>query len=187
VFRPYPKQYFLSQQVKDLSVLADRVDLADRWRMKENAMAKHRDKLIGTEDGDTLTGDRHDNVIRGLGGDDILSGLGGKDTIVGGAGNDDIRGGAGDDRLTDGIGDDMLFGGSGDDEFDIIGGHDAVAGGDGEDIVIVDGNFADWQIEREGMTNDLTMTRGDQIVTTTQVELIQFDDGVKQVQDPGPL
>lgn len=132
-------------------------------------MAKHKDRIVGTDESETLSGDRHDNIIRGLGGDDIM------------------RGGQGDDRLVDGLGDDQLFGNWGDDVFDIIGGHDAVNGGTGDDLVIVDGNFADWDIQQNGMGNDYTMTRGDQTVTITNVELVQFDDRTVPTEDPGPL
>lgn len=150
-------------------------------------MANNKDKQIGTENGETLTGDMHENIIRGLGGDDSLAGLGGNDVLKGGAGNDTIRGGGGDDRLNDGLGDDSLFGGSGDDIFEIIGGGDALNGGTGDDLATVGGNFSDWQIEGHGMTDDYTLTRGDQVVTITQIELLQFDDRVVEVPDPGPL
>lgn len=89
--------------------------------------------FTGTGIGETLTGTANDDLIDGLGGNDILEGLGGNDTINGGDGNDDIYGGIGTNTLSGGDGNDRFF--------SEATAFDAINGGDGYDIVIVEGDW----------------------------------------------
>jgi Ca2+-binding RTX toxin-like protein len=69
----------------------------------------------GTGGADSYTGDTGDDTLTGLGGNDTLTGLGGNDTLDGGLGNDTLTGGVGDTLL----------------------------GGEDNDLIILDGGFAE--------------------------------------------
>ena len=57
------------------------------------------ERLIGSEQADTLTGSGGANSLVGGGGDDTLNGEGGNDTLLGGSGSDSLTGGLGNDRF----------------------------------------------------------------------------------------
>ena len=131
--------------------------------------ASGRDLVAGLGGMDTLVGDAGDDQLQGDAvvslvaaelhgadsldggeGSDTLLGFGGDDTLTGGVGNDwltgedDLNGTTvstltGDDRLDGGIGNDTLLGGNGADELDGGDGHDMQFGGDGNDVLISDG------------------------------------------------
>jgi len=118
--------------------------------------ATSMDGLLGSDFDDTLIGsdaenltpgpDFHTNDIHGGDGNDYIDGMGGNDSLYGDAGNDTILGGAGDDSIDGGVGDDQIQGGDGADILDggdgddtlFVGSGDTVAGGDGDDLFIID-------------------------------------------------
>jgi Ca2+-binding RTX toxin-like protein len=63
--------------------------------------------IIGGQGDDTIVGDSLDNLLDGYLLDDSLEGAGGNDTLIGGAGDDRLVGGPGDDSLDGGLGDDL--------------------------------------------------------------------------------
>ncbi len=67
------------------------------------------DEFYGMSGNDTLTGNAGDDILYG---DDELDTKTGDDTLNGGAGDDTLRGGQGDDTLVGGIGDDIIDGGT---------------------------------------------------------------------------
>jgi Ca2+-binding RTX toxin-like protein len=117
--------------------------------------------LYGTEQNDALTGGDDNDSLYGQGGNDVLEGRAGNDSLHGGNGDDHLIGGDGDDQLNDDDGNNILEGGAGNDTIhaDIglaqrgsrttvdggdgndwieIGlGIDAVAGGNGDDHIVV--------------------------------------------------
>ncbi|MEL7330659.1 MAG: pre-peptidase C-terminal domain-containing protein [Cyanobacteria bacterium J06560_2] len=106
-----------------------------------------RDRLLGTDAGETINGGAGNDRIFGNGGNDILNGDSENDAIFGGDGDDTIDGGserdrlfgdAGNDILTGGSERDVLFGGAGQ---DILAGgseRDRLFGGEARDILIGD-------------------------------------------------
>ena len=92
-----------------------------------------------------------DDIFVGTTANDRMYGYAGNDTISGGDGNDLIRGGAGDDTLNGDDGNDLLIGGDGNDTLNGGAGNDlliitdavfaALDGGDGYDILQLDGGF----------------------------------------------
>src|SRR5437764_15065479 len=77
----------------------------------------------------------------GAGGDVVMtSGTTGV-LLYGSGGDDQLQGGQGDDALFGGDGNDVLIGGAGDDVLD---------GGDGEDTGVFTGDFAEYELIREG-------------------------------------
>lgn len=80
-----------------------------------------------------------------------VTGGSGSDELLGGSGNDELIGSLGADFLDGGHGDDILTGGGGNDLFDAgVGvvvnyGQETVSGGDGDDVIAIDG---------EELTND---------------------------------
>ena len=109
----------------------------------------------------TRVGTRRDDVIRGTRGRDVIVALGGDDKVQGFEGNDLICAGAGADTVDSHYGDDLVDGGAGPDTLDggpdvdhVAGGGgndsvhggvgdgepDTVVGGDGDDLLKVDGN-----------------------------------------------
>ena len=87
----------------------------------------YADRLVGTEDRDSIAG--------GAGGDRIWGG-GGRDLLTPGSGNDQVWAGAGDDWVEDSGGDDRLVGGTGDDTLTAEGyGRDTLEGEDGNDLL----------------------------------------------------
>ena len=80
------------------------------------------DKIIGTDNGETLTGGSGDDVIDGGAGHDFIQGNGGDDIIIGGRGHDKVVGGEGNDIFVYNKGDGIDFirdFGTGDDQIDI--------------------------------------------------------------------
>jgi len=87
----------------------------------------------------TIVGTQGADVIRGTTRRDVICGLGGNDTILGRGGDDVIYGGPGADVINGGLGHDRIFGGGGNDTIHVRDGRrDAVAGGPGNDLAIVD-------------------------------------------------
>lgn len=125
-----------------------------------------------------------DQIVNARGGNDVVSGGGGNDTLNGGAGNDLLRGGAGDDTLNGGADNDRLLGGAGDDTLSGGTGLDNVDGGEGDDLVVLDGNYADAVITKDGDTWTIVTAGG--TATVKNVELFQFDDGIKSEDELEP-
>jgi len=122
-------------------------------------------RLTGNEFGNWVVGNRGANILDGAAGNDKLRGREGADTLSGGAGRDRLEGGSGDDLLIGGAGNDKLLGGYGIDT--------AVFSGDRSDYTI--------SVVR-GQTK---ITGLDGTDTITDVERLQFDDGVYDVNgDP---
>jgi Ca2+-binding RTX toxin-like protein len=98
------------------------------------------DSLTGTHGDDVICGEAGNDTAFGRQGDDLIGGGDGNDSLVGGVGADTLLGGAGDDTLEGRGGFDTLNGGSGDDLIRATDGtrHEAVAGGAGYDVCIVD-------------------------------------------------
>lgn len=119
-----------------------------------------------------------DDSANAKGGNDVVSGGSGNDKINGGAGNDFLRGGTGDDRLNGGAGDDRLAGGEGDDTLLGGKGSNTVDGGAGDDLVILDGKFADAKISEDGDGGWVITTAGG-TTKVKNVESFQFEDGIK--------
>lgn len=85
----------------------------------------YADRLVGTDDRDSIAG--------GPGADRIWGG-GGRDLLSPGSGNDQVWAGADDDWVEDSGGDDRLVGGTGNDVLTAEGyGRDTLEGGDGDD------------------------------------------------------
>jgi Ca2+-binding RTX toxin-like protein len=111
---------------------------------------------IGTDGPDTLRGTNGADNLIGKGGNDDLYALNGRDTLLGGPGKDvvvdkprgwaggdkNLQGGPGNDIVVGGRGSDNVLGDEGNDllidgppgEFSL----DKVAGGDGDDVLLVD-------------------------------------------------
>ena len=124
------------------------------------------DYLDGKLGNDSLLGGDNDDILIGGGGNDTLRGGDGADHLLGGDGADSLSGGNQDDLLVGGAGydtlkgdsgDDILVGGLGDDE---LYGHSWGEAGDGFDIAVFDGNFADYQIESQMIWNS---SRGEEV------------------------
>ncbi len=84
------------------------------------------DRIIGSNNNDTIVAGNGDDLIDGRGGRDRLCGGRGEDTLKGGGDRDKLYGNRGDDKLEGGEGRDILVGGSGE---------DSCSGGEGFDIV----------------------------------------------------
>jgi Ca2+-binding RTX toxin-like protein len=128
------------------------------------------ERIVGSDDADTILGTPRDDVmdaragadiVLGREGDDVIEGGEGNDRLIGGDGNDVIHGGPGHDIIFGGDGNDVLFGDAGDDFIDAGDGDDVVIGGEGNDIVlagkgrdIVEGGPGDDNLEG-GDDNDL--------------------------------
>jgi dienelactone hydrolase len=91
---------------------------------------KKKDRLNGTELGDTLKGRRGNDRLKGLAGDDCVKGGPGRDRAKGNGDDDKVVGGQGRDRLSGGGGDDTLKARGG--------GRDRVVCGKGKDKAVVD-------------------------------------------------
>jgi len=82
------------------------------------------------------------DIINAGAGNDSVSAMAGDDLINGGAGDDILYGEAGDDRLLGGLGADRVYGGDGDDVIVIAGSeaqYDVMGGGSGTDTIEVAG------------------------------------------------
>jgi Ca2+-binding RTX toxin-like protein len=110
----------------------------------------------GTDGPDTLRGTNRADTLVGNGGNDVLSGLAGRDHLVGGRGKDWLLSGnknffgTGDKKLVGGPGNDGIHAGEGSDYVEAGSGndlmidgslsessHDNFAGGEGNDVIIV--------------------------------------------------
>jgi Ca2+-binding RTX toxin-like protein len=123
----------------------------------------------------TIVGTSGNDAITGAGGADTLSGHEGNDTITGGDGNDSIQGDEGNDSLVGGAGDDMLTGGAG---------TDVIEGGTGTDTVVFTGNFAEYTVVFNSVTQqyfirDTVADRDGLDVVKADVEKFKFADGVR--------
>jgi Ca2+-binding RTX toxin-like protein len=86
--------------------------------------------IEGTPRDDRLVGTDNTDTIYGRGGDDLIRSLGARDVDFGNTGNDDIYGGEIGDQLFGNAGDDYLVGDGGADEFYGAGGDDVIVSGD---------------------------------------------------------
>lgn len=100
------------------------------------------ERVMGTDQDDSLTGSIADNYLRGNDGNDAMFGENGNDELDGGEGNDHLEGGRGDDELQGEDGNDTLLGGNGDDTLNGGNGADSLNGGLGDDI-LTGGNGGD--------------------------------------------
>ena len=124
------------------------------------------ERVVGTDQADTISGDSSANTLDGRGGDDVLHGLAGDDELIGGDGNDTLDGGAGRDILNGGNGDDILDGSGGDALSQSYG--DIVLPGTGNNTIIghagafgsPDGGGIDLLYENLSGTGGLTITMG---------------------------
>ena len=73
------------------------------------------ERVIGSQNNDTLSGNNESNDLQGRGGNDSLTGFDGNDHLSGDDGNDTLIGGDGDDDLAGGGGIDIYVGGNGSD------------------------------------------------------------------------
>ncbi len=83
------------------------------------------------------------NWLDGGSGADVLTGAAGNDTLLGSSGNDTLRGGAGNDELRGGFDVDSLDGGAGDDILYYDARDVLIAGGDGNDSLVIADSWAD--------------------------------------------
>ncbi|MEL7230878.1 MAG: calcium-binding protein [Pseudomonadota bacterium] len=129
------------------------------------------DILLGNGN-DTARGSAGDDRMFGQAGDDSLLGGDGDDFLVGGRGADSLNGGDGDDRLNGDLDNDRLFGRAGDDIID---------GGEGIDTARYEGSFTDYDFDIANgiltVIDQRAATQGD-TDTLTNVEILQFDDGI---------
>ena len=136
--------------------------------------------LSGTIVGDILLGNGNDTA-RGSAGDDRMFGQAGNDSLLGGDGDDFLSGGRGADSLNGGDGDDRLNGDLDNDRLFGRAGNDILDGGDGTDTARYEGSFADYDFDIETgvitVIDQRAATQGD-TDTLTNIEILQFDDGI---------
>ncbi|MCW8917107.1 MAG: cadherin-like domain-containing protein, partial [Magnetovibrio sp.] len=143
------------------------------------------ENVLGSKVDDVITGDSSDNLLMGSGGADVLDGGDGNDVLVGGQDDALISPLVIDNAATVGYesntpdGDDTLTGGAGD---------DTLIGGDGVDTAVYSGNFADYEITYDAMTDSHTVrdlnasVDGDDGVDVLHgIEKLQFADGIVDV------
>ncbi|PHM10327.1 Ig-like domain-containing protein [Nostoc sp. 'Peltigera malacea cyanobiont' DB3992] len=120
--------------------------------------------IFGTSANDTLNGDIGNDNIYGADGNDLLYGDAGNDLLYGQNGHDYLYGGDGDDRLSPGSGsvtsDNLL---------------DYVDGGNGNDILLLDGSKDNYTFTGVATNLDIKDSNGTKRVTN--VELIEFSNG----------
>ncbi|MDF5711033.1 MAG: CARDB domain-containing protein [Nostoc sp. S4] len=132
------------------------------------------DRLIGTDNNETLSGGAGNDYIDAKGGNDSLLGNDGIDTLIGGAGNDILDGGAGNDNLNGGLDNDTLLGGTANDSLDGGAGNDNLNGGAGNDTllgglgndILSGGGGSDHLIGWGGGTNEIDQLNGAQSADT---------------------
>ncbi len=83
----------------------------------ESTIFSGNDKIVGSNDADTLDGFKGNDTINGGNGGDTIYGNKGNDKLDGEGGNDKISGGAGNDFIDAGGGDNTVTGGGGKDTF----------------------------------------------------------------------
>jgi Ca2+-binding RTX toxin-like protein len=138
------------------------------------------DVLFGNEGNDTLYGGIGADSLYGGLGDDTLKGGADDDYLSGGAGADKMDGGSGNDTLVDGTGFDVMWGGTGSDAFyltpdTVIQNSDAVFGGDGIDMLVVD-------VQNGSHTDIITTTNGDHMLRWFDPNGAQQTDFVDSVE-----
>ena len=101
----------------------------------------------GTDSADVIICSSSRDFILAYGGDDYLDGGEGNDVIVNRSGNAILIGGSGNDELNGGLGNDILYGGAGDDLYKWV-------RGDGDDLVIEEGQSRNNIFELEGVAED---------------------------------
>ena len=107
---------------------------------------------------------------------ETYNGLSGNDYIMG-EGDNTMTGGAGNDTIQVGIGGNVVSGNDGDDTFIVASGgvhNDTYYGGEGNDRVVLDGNFSDYT--RDGST--FTHLSDGSSYELDGIEEIQFNDGI---------
>jgi Ca2+-binding RTX toxin-like protein len=93
------------------------------------------DRIVGSDQCDTINGNAgYDRIDGGLG-DDRLAGNGGNDAVAGNLGYDRLYGDNGSDRIDAGNGNDRIYGGDGDDLLGGGAGSDSIYGGNGTDTI----------------------------------------------------
>ena len=103
-------------------------------------------EIRGTTEADTLNGNNIDDILYGDDGDDTLAGNEGNDTLSGDGGSDSLDGGSGSD----------------------------VFGNAFIDTAIFSGNYETYTVSGSG--NSWTVTKGTEIDTLTNIEVLAFDD-----------
>ncbi|MES2635532.1 MAG: calcium-binding protein [Pseudomonadota bacterium] len=129
------------------------------------------DTLLGSEYGDWVNGDADHDVVLGDDGSDTLSGGSGNDAIFGDSVPLEAKGYGGDDSISGESGDDTMQGDMGDDMID---------GGSGVDVAVFSGEFNEYLVSYDSLTNlllieDLVLGR-DGTDRITGVELVRFAD-----------
>lgn len=139
--------------------------------------------LKGNNQGQGLVGNEAANTLAGGSGDDGLFGNGGNDTLLGGSGSDWLIGGLGNDVMNGEAGDDVIFGyvngpGIGHNNFKgeiydfyATGGVDTIDGGDGSDILVLDGQQSDYLINQANGWYTALQTQ-----TSTQIKFRNIEE-----------
>ncbi|MFZ4524873.1 MAG: beta strand repeat-containing protein [Chlorobium sp.] len=131
-----------------------------------------------------IRGGAGNNMVYGDDTDQIIVLGAGYDTLHGGAGNDYIGSLGDDDKLYGDAGRDTLSGGDGNDSLYGGAGNDLLDGGAGDDKAVFSGNFADYAISYDAVTQRYTVT--DSVVgrdgadIVSNIEHFQFLDGTKE-------
>jgi len=118
-----------------------------------------------------------DNLVYQGGG--AFAGIGNAldNNIIGGVGANNLVGGAGNDTLTGHNGNDSLNGGDGSDLLESGIGNDKIDGGAGYDVLVVQGNFADYTITRPTAADTVLDDKHGNIITLCNAEYVVFADG----------
>ena len=158
-----------------------------------------KDAQIDTRAGDdTINGtDLNDNGIGIF--NSVITGDAGDDTLIGNATGANsvgvidsiLYGGAGDDIIiaigtSAGIQGAVIAGGTGDDIFSVQSGTGVVVGESGEDRIILSGSRADYTlipIDEINTVIEITGTSNGTLITTAQLEVLQFDDATIPVDE----
>ena len=118
------------------------------------------DTVFADAGDDTVSGGEGRDIIRGGSGNDTIRGNEAGDILLGDSGNDTIYGGTGNDLIVGGTGNDILYGDEGDDT--LVGGlgDDSLTGGSGADTFVFAANSGDDTItdfDKDNDTIDLGM------------------------------
>ncbi len=139
------------------------------------------ERVVATNQDDTLIGNNSDNILIGNGGEDFINGLGGDDSIFGGIGNDQLDGGDGDDFISGGDGDDTLKGGLGNDVFSGGNGIDSVDFSSLTNMINVDLSLGivagEGSDTISGVENIIGSNQNDRLVGDSFVNNIYGNDG----------
>lgn len=142
---------------------------------------KKPSKFIGDDSANAFYGSLNRDIMKGNGGDDILVGAGGDDRLSGGDGQDVLRGGDGVDVLDGGGGTDLIFGGSGDDRVLAVRGDDFVDGGRGKKDSVAIAAASD-AVHVSEIGDFRIIATDDSFITVRNIELFEFDDGLKTLR-----